>query len=221
MEAGARMPGQGGGGRKRRHDRGQGSRRMDWARDGCRTWPFELPIRPFGCAAAGPFGCAAAGGVTLQTDVQRVHAGPPGGAASAPRGSDGGNVRGCVDAGPSFGRKAYHYFVMVRAGMVSRDPACPDMAPPGRAPNSPPTVKVGGKPPCAPASNAESQSPPRDNATPYSNISRFHAACASVPEPPVAAAGQGSDDLRSLHLPCSMCPFRAVVLVNSAPHFGQ
>jgi hypothetical protein len=30
-----------------------------------------------------------------------------------------------------------------------------------------------------------------------------------------------SEGLRGLHLSCAMCPFRAVVRVNSAPHLGQ
>jgi hypothetical protein len=30
-----------------------------------------------------------------------------------------------------------------------------------------------------------------------------------------------SDALRGLHFSCAMCPFRAVVRVNSAPHRGQ
>lgn len=30
-----------------------------------------------------------------------------------------------------------------------------------------------------------------------------------------------SDVLRGLHLSCAMCPLRAVVRVNSAPHRGQ
>jgi hypothetical protein len=30
-----------------------------------------------------------------------------------------------------------------------------------------------------------------------------------------------SEALRGLHLSCAMCPFLAVVRVNSAPHLGQ